>query len=407
MRLAVFNIPASGHVNPTLPVVAELVRRGVQVTYYCTEAYRSKIDATGAAYRAYVGADDTLAPDEDGPTAPFSAMRQLLATGAGLLPGLVNDMRTFGPDAVVYDTMTPWGKQVGQILKLPVIASCAIFMIHSRNFSALKKDYGVGLQMALALPRAVPLLRASSQIAAAIQTRFGVPSPAWLDFFANPGDMTLVYSSRAFTAGAERFDDSFKFVGVSIAPRNDAGDFPLYALDGKPVVYISLGTLFNKQTRFFRDCITAFRDGPNTVVMSIGQTVHVSDLGDIPPNVIVRQSVPQLEVLARASVFITHGGMNSAAESMWFGVPMVVVPQAGDQSFVGQRLAQLGAGVVLRASAVTPESLRTAVARVMHNAAYRDNARRLGDSLRSAGGFVRAADDVQRFVGRHAGYSAS
>lgn len=89
MHLVFFNIPASGHVNPTLPVVTELVRRGVRVTYFCTEGYRAKIEATGATYRAYQGADDTLAPAGEGIAAPFFAMRELLEVGARLMPWLI------------------------------------------------------------------------------------------------------------------------------------------------------------------------------------------------------------------------------------------------------------------------------------------------------------------------------
>ena len=425
MHLAFFNIPASGHVNPTLPVVAELVRRGVRVTYFCTEAYRTKIEATGATYRAYHGADDTLAPAGEGIAAPFFAMRQLLDNGARMLPWLIDQVRDLQPDAVMYDTMTPWGKQVGQVLRLPVIASCAIFIINSRNIGALPRDGAAIAQFALNLPKIAPVLLGYRQTANHIQRRFDVPSPALLDFFTNPGDMTLVYASRKFTAGADRFDDSFKFTGVNVAPRNDGIDFPLSALDGsdRRVIYISLGTIFNKQAQFFRDCIAAFGEtdvrrtsakllpdqagkGAShidatvdaTIVMSIGKSVQMNDLGEIPSNFIVRPSVPQLDVLQRTSVFITHGGMNSTAEAMWFGVPMVVVPQVGDQIFIGQRVAQLKAGVLLRANAATPEALRTAVSRVSADATYRANAQRLGESLRAAGGFARAADEVIAFV---------
>ncbi len=368
----------------------------------------------------YEGTDDSLAPAEGGAAAPFLAMRQLLDTGARMLPKLIEDVRALQPDAVIFDSMTVWGKQVGQALGLPVISSCSIFLICSRNLGAVPRDTAAFARMLLSAPQLIPALLGYRQTGRAIKGKFGVPTPTLFDFFANPGDMTLVYASREFTAGADLFDDSFKFTGVSIAPRNDASDFPLHLLDGndKRVIYISLGTLFNKQTQFFRDCIAAFGEGnvrrtssPNgsesashvspTVVMSIGKSVQMADLGDIPANFIVRPSVPQLEVLQRASVFITHGGMNSTSESLWFGVPMVVVPQAGDQIFIGQRVAQLQAGVLVQNTAVTPAVLHANVARVLADGSYADRARQLGESLRAAGGYARAADEVMTFVAAH------
>jgi MGT family glycosyltransferase len=400
MRLAFFNIPAHGHVNPTLPVVAELVRRGVEVSYICAEPYRARVEAIGATFHAYPSMAQDLAPSEGGAVAPFLAMRSLLEISAELLPGLIEDVRTLKPDAVIYDSMTVWGKQVGQALGLPVICSCAIFLVCARNLRAMPRDTTAFAQAARNVHRLVPAVLGYRRAASHIKRGFGLPSPAPLDFCANPGDMTVVFASREFTAGADLLDDTFKYVGVSIAPRGDAGDFPLEALSGKPVVYVLLGTLFNKQAQFFRNCIAAFRDQPYHVVMSIGKTVQVSELGDIPTNFIVRPFVPQLEVLQRATAFITHGGMNSTSEALWFGVPMVVVPQVGDQVLIAKRVEQLGAGCAVNTASATPEAIRSAVERVLSQSSFRQRSAGLGDSLRAAGGYARAADEVCAFVER-------
>jgi MGT family glycosyltransferase len=327
-------------------------------------------------------------------------MQQLLDTGADMLPTLIEDVRALNPNAVIYDTMTVWGKQVGQALGLPVIAACSIFPINSRNAKALPRDWAAFGKVLLRVPQLISALRGYRHTERAIKQKFGVASPNIVDFFCNPGDMTILFTSRAFAAGADLFDDSFKFVGVSIAPRNDVSDFPVHLLEGKPVIYVSLGTLFNKQTQFFRDCIAAFGDSSQIVVMSIGRNVRMGDLGDIPSNFIVWPSVPQLDVLQRASAFITHGGMNSTSESLWFGVPMVVVPQMGDQIFIGQRVAQLKAGVLVNHESVSPQTLRVCAEAVLANGDFRANARQLGESLRGAGGYARAADEVIAFVNR-------
>jgi MGT family glycosyltransferase len=112
----------------------------------------------------------------------------------------------------------------------------------------------------------------------------------------------------------------------------------------------------------------------------------------------VQPYVPQLDVLRRASAFVTHGGMNSVSESLALGVPVVVVPQMGEQEIVGRRVEQLGAGVFLRKAAVTALALRAAVRRVLSEATYREHAAQIGETFRAAGGAGRAADAVLEFT---------
>jgi MGT family glycosyltransferase len=106
--------------------------------------------------------------------------------------------------------------------------------------------------------------------------------------------------------------------------------------------------------------------------------------------------VPQLAVLAHASAVITHGGMNTVNEALWFGVPMLVYPQRGDQHLVASRVEELGAG--LRATEITPLTLRRSVARLLDEPGFRASASRLGRTLHEAGGAVRAADVILSFV---------
>ena len=94
------------------------------------------------------------------------------------------------------------------------------------------------------------------------------------------------------------------------------------------------------------------------VIMSIGSNVSEASLGPPPPNVIVQAYVPQLDVLQRASAFVTHGGMNSVSESLYYGVPLVVIPQMGEQEIVGRRVEELGAGLYLAKAKADGGTLR-------------------------------------------------
>ena len=132
--------------------------------------------------------------------------------------------------------------------------------------------------------------------------------------------------------------------------------------------------------------------------MSVGTTVDVASLGAPPPNVVVRPHVPQLEVLRRASIFVSHGGMNSVSESLHFGVPLVCVPQMGEQEIVARQVEALGAGVHLAKEEATVERIRECVGRVLGDESFRTGAAVMRQSFQSAGGAARGAEAILAFT---------
>lgn len=124
--------------------------------------------------------------------------------------------------------------------------------------------------------------------------------------------------------------------------------------DNKKIIYISLGTIYNSSLEFYENCFKAFKDMDVEVVMSIGKKIDINTFKDIPSNFIVRNYVPQLEILKYADIFITHGGMNSTNEGLYYELPLVLIPQSVDQPFVANRVAKLGAGIVLKKDEITP-----------------------------------------------------
>ena len=114
-----------------------------------------------------------------------------------------------------------------------------------------------------------------------------------------------------------------------------------------PTLYISLGTLFNNWVEFFNMCFTAFGSQPWQVVLAIGNKIDQMTLGPIPANFLVHSYVPQLDVLQYTDIFITHGGTNSVMEALYYGVPLVVIPQVPQQIITANRVAELGLGVAI------------------------------------------------------------
>jgi MGT family glycosyltransferase len=114
--------------------------------------------------------------------------------------------------------------------------------------------------------------------------------------------------------------------------------------------------------------------------------------------VIAHRSVPQPEVLARAALFVTHGGVNSVNEALYAGVPMLVVPQGADQPLVASHVVELGAGLSIRTEDVNVEVVRALAQRLLDEPRFRAAASTLQVAQRQAGGYPRAADELERYL---------
>ena len=387
-KVLFFSLPLQGHTNPTLPLVKELVRRGEEVAYYSLEPLRPAIEETGATFRSYGESYEALPP----PANAFDGMsRVIVHRSPKILAQLLPDVRDFQPDYIIHDALALWGKQFGEILGVPTVCSTTTFVLGTRMWLSapsmlpelLKERWNARKQVALA-----------RKVARQLQATYHVKRPSIYEVNVNFGDLTLVYTSKFFHPFSNTFDDSVKFVGPSILQRPEGPDFSFDQLTGRHLIYVSLGTLFTNHLPFFRACLEAFAESEYRVVMSIGSSVALADLGPLPANFIVRAFVPQLEILQRASLFITHGGMNSASEAMYYGVPLLVIPQAQDQFYVAKRVTKLRAGEMLFMKQVNAQRLRRMAAKILADPLYAQNSKKIGVTFHEAGGYMRAADEI-------------
>jgi MGT family glycosyltransferase len=400
-RIVMTGMPAAGHVNPSLPLVRELVRQGVRVTYYSTEQFRDAIEHTGA-FRPYPAGTITAADIAEATRtgSPVRVVVRGLASTEILVPFLQEELRSDPPDAVAHDSNAIWGHMVAKSLHLPTISFMTTMLVGTDAFrSQTAREW---LQFLRAAVRDMPAAVAARQ---RVVRRFGKdlfpPRPA----FPTLGDVTLFPIPRWLQRPDPRIDRTCHYIGATIDPDTRAHelDAGLAAhLEGpEPLVLVSLGTLHSGTDAFFRACFDVLADLPARVLIAVGSHTDPARLGAPPANTLVRASVPQLEVLRRTAVFVTHGGMNSALEGLANGVPLVVVPQQFEQLLIGQTVAERGAGVVLRHNLanrpVPPAELRAAVERALTDPSLRAAAKSLADTVGEGGGApagVRAIKDL-------------
>ena len=399
-KVLFFSLPAYGHTNPTLPLVAELVRRGEQVIYYSAEAFRPAIERVGATFRgvdAYF--NERTYVDENLVRTGLTLIR---ATQE-ILPVILPDVTADKADYIIYDSLCVWGKSIAQILRLPAISSVTTIatphsLLHREVLASLPALIPAALQQFIAGRKE---LTKFSAITRQLHETYHIPRPQIGAVYNNLAELNIVYSTRQLQIYPHSFDERFQFVGPFLDLHAEAPPFPFDELGDEPVIYISFGTVFNNKGDFYRLCLEAFADLNYRVVMSVGSRTDMLQLGTIPGNFIVKPFVPQLQLLQRAALFITHSGMNSVSEGLAAGVPLLMLPQAADQLFIAQRVQQLGAGKMLRNTKLNAHSLHKAAEEVLARPSLRQVSANIGASFRQTGGPTLAVDVIEAFKHRH------
>lgn len=383
-KIVFFCIPAHGHTNPTLGVVRELIERGHEVWYYSYELFREKIEGAGAWFipcDAY-DAELNLKPEDAAKIGKDLGLstRILVDTTLALDDMVCKAMKELQPDCIVADSMAVWGKAVALKLGIPFVSSTTTFAFNQHSAKIMKQSIGQLFGMIFSMPKINRDLKR-------LQDK-GYPIYNILDIIQNDDKTdTVVYTSSEFQPCAETFSDKYAFVGPSVRDTTEE-----IIKEKEKLIYISMGTVNNKMLQFYKNCMKALGDTDYQVIMSVGNLVEKSQLGVIPNNFSIHEHVDQIAVLKKADVFLTHCGMNSVNESLYYKVPLVLYPQTSEQGGVATRVEQMGAGIRLEKN--SSEMILNAVKQVLENTIYAENAAKIAEGFWKSGGAVAAADKI-------------
>lgn len=383
-KVVFFSIPAHGHTNPTLPVVSELVNRGHEVWYYSFLEFREKIEGAGAKFISCDKFLPLISEEELNRKVgkDFAALIEMVVdTTIALDEKVCTELREFQPDCIVSDSLCFWGKLFAKKLGIPYICSTTSFAFNQHTARLMKRGIKELFRMIIGMPRINKKMQ--------LLKDYGYQVDSFVSIIQNDNETdTIVYTTKEFQPLAETFSDRYAFVGPSIRQSLEV------AVDkkGRKIIYISLGTVLNQNKDFYQNCIQAFADSDYEIVMSIGEKMEMASLGHIPDNFTVKNYVDQISILQKADVFITHCGMNSVNESLYYGVPMVLYPLHSEEGVVANRVADLGAGIKLQGN--KPKNLAKAVAELLADPSYRENAQKLSENFRNASGAVEATDVI-------------
>ncbi|MFH8982096.1 glycosyltransferase [Streptomyces varsoviensis] len=382
--------PLVGHVNPLLGVAGELRSRGHRVAWAGhADPLRGLVGSEATVFGCALPGTATSRPPKLAGPAAFRFLWEefFVPLAEAMAPGVDAAIEAFAPDVVVADQHAVAGALVAERRGVPYVTSCTT--------SAELADPLAGMPKVAAWVSG--LLRG-------LRERIGDPARGTDPRFSPYG--VVAFTGRALLGAARLPHPDVHLVGPAIAARPAPADFPWSALDPRRrAVLVTLGTAnADAGGRFLAEAVAALRAARHRVqgiVVDPGRTLAGAP---VPPDVLVRPYVPQLDLLRRVSAVVCHGGHNTVCESLWHGVPLVLAPIRDDQPIVAGQVVAAGAGVRVRFGRVDAEGLGAAIDAVLDPAGgHRAAAEAIGASFRAAGGTSAAADRLEEAAARAAG----
>ncbi len=316
-------------------------------------------------------------------------------------------LRSHGVDLVLADQNEPAAASVAESLDLPFISVCP----------------GLPLNREAAIPppffgwdyRDTPLARCRNRAGMLVADRLVAPINRTLNRYRTEWGLSPIrrpddsFSREAqlcqltpdFDFPRQCLPGGFHYVGPLVDGEGRKIPFPFERLNQKPLVYVSLGTLQDPSSNHFRIVARACANlGLQAVIAAGGNYGDV--LRGLDGSPVVVSFAPQLDLLARATLTITHAGLNTVMQSLLFGVPMIAIPLTHDQPATAARVAYSGTGEVIHSRGLSVERLTASISRVLENPCFRRRAERIRESIRCAGGVDKAAEIVERVLRRPA-----
>lgn len=381
MKVVVTCQPARGHFHPLLPLLRALQDQGHELSVATSASFAAVVERAGVPAVA-VGVDwlesavDTAFPDLIGDATELASIQQgwlrvFSAAARRFLPDLVAVLRRARPDLVISEGFEYTGSLAAEVIGLPHAQFGVGPLLPLPVLADAVGPYWAGARASLGLPPDPTLSRLSPDLYLAAYPASFQPLP-------------LARLSR---------------VAVTVRPEALDVDGEVVVRDGtQPLVYVTMGTVFNRVSGIFETVLAALADQPVHVVAAIGEARNAAMLGPVPGNIRVIPFVRQAELLQQADVVVFHGGSATTVAAIAHGVPSLAIPLGADQAYNGLRLSAAGAGRTLELAELTVDRVRRDVRELLGNPRYRDNAARLRTELESAPTMGQVVPLLERLV---------
>lgn len=416
-HFGVLSFTGTGHVNPLIALSQELKARGHRVTFFEKPKIASRVRHAGLDFVP-------MNEDNHGPKATrTSAANRGIWSELSLLrfnlERVSNDIEMFlmhtpamlsrsGVDALIINEVALTGPTIAELLRLPYfIISTSVphnFGWNPSPWLSPQSYRGTWFEQLQRMLLELSALRIRGPIRGLIdryRQHAGLPPLREMQkLYPYLAHITQIPECLDLPRGSlpANFHYTAPFIGKTARP---SVEFPWNRLAGRPVIYASLGTTRNIQPALFHMIAEACRGIDAQLVLSLGGRFAPEDFPGLPGAPLVVRYAPQLEVLKRAAIVITHAGPNTVLETLMEGVPMVAIPIAHDQPAIAARLARLKIAEALPLRNISPGKIRIAIATLLHDPSYRDRSQSTAAILRSLRGAEQAADIIETALAHH------
>lgn len=403
-----------GHLNPMTTLGYELKQRGHRVTLFGPLDAQVQVLAAGLNFRV-LGEAEYPKGSIPKMLARLGEMNGLSALQYNIKEfGLIADMllsnapeaiRKAGIETLIIDQIMLEGETVAEYLGIPFISVCTGLPINREDgippyvtHWSYNPAWWARLRNRVCYSLLYRMVQPIREVVSEHRQRWNLPP---YSYSTEPYSKLaqLCQQPAEFEFPRQHLPQCFHFTGPYSNPASrEPIAFPFEQLTEQPLIYASLGTVLNRLTWIFHNIAEACAGMNAQLVISLGGSGSPESFSKLPGNPLVVEYAPQLELLQRASLTITHAGMNTTLESLSNGIPMVAIPIANDQPGVAARIAWTETGEVVPLSRLSVPRLRAAIQRVLTKDSYKKNALRLQEAIRRAGGVSRATDIVEQVV---------
>ncbi len=408
-RLGAFCYPGTGHLNPLTALARRLQQRGHTVIIFGVADVETRVRAAGVDF-CLIGQSDyppgTLQrlDLQLGTMSTMQVLRFTMERISNTARMVLRDgpeaVRNANIDALLVDEVET-ANNVAEHLGLPFVSLALIPpLVNDNRYPPFYFGWS-GSQRWWARLRNEIAIRVLTRVAAPIFVGVNEYRVAWGLKVGVPEDglsklAQITQLPRELEFEIDPLPPNLYYTGPFVDPAQRTPiDFPWDRLDGRPLIFASLGTLQNQSREKFGMIAAACASLDVQLVISLGGGLNPHQLGTLSGDPIVVNYAPQLDLVKRASVVITHGGVNTVLESLSEGVPLVCIPLGNDQPGVAARVKAHGAGVVVHPRRVNAKRLRSAVRAVLENDSYRLAARKIQAAIAETNGLDRAADIIE------------
>jgi zeaxanthin glucosyltransferase len=396
-------LQVTGHLNTMFPIGRELQRRGHRVTIFSEIDVQTKAKAVGFDF-CEVYSPSLPNQQLKGLANIRNTLQNFATIAEGRLEKSPELIKKHGIDVLLVDLSVFEGGTIADYLGLPYITVCCMLPFYEDSSIppiATTWRYNPSWWAQIRNRATYKLLDLAAKPVFQIISKYRrqwdlTPYTQTNDIFSQLAIITRHLPEFEFP---RQLPIHFHFTGpFHNSIERQSVEFPFSKLNGKPLIYACMGTLQNKLDYVFRTIAQACKDLDAQLIISLGGGLEPEAFQDLPGNPLIVKYAPQIELLQKASLNITHAGLNTTLESLSYGVPMVAIPVTDDQPGIAARIAWTGVGELITLSQLSVARLREAIQRVLTQKHYKENALRLQKAISLTGGVNEAADIIEKVV---------